>query len=66
MLTARSSDTLSFATTQVVEKRSAKAVQSSTAFFSRLQDEVKSHIKVRASDGSPGQKGVMSAKKLKL
>jgi hypothetical protein len=52
---------------QVVEKPNAKATLSSAAFFSRLQDEVRSHIKVKAAGGSLGQqKDVRSAKRLKL
>lgn len=55
------------AATQVVEKSNARAVRSSTAFFSRLQDEVKSHIKMKSSGANPDQKkNVRSAKKLKL
>lgn len=53
--------------TQVVEKANAKSVQSSTAFFNSLQEEVKSHIRRKASGAIPGQqKNVRSAKKLKL
>jgi hypothetical protein len=52
---------------QVVEKANAKSVRSSTAFFNSLQEEVKSHIRRKASGGIPGQlKNVRSAKKLKL
>ncbi|XP_021930767.1 U3 small nucleolar ribonucleoprotein protein MPP10 isoform X2 [Zootermopsis nevadensis] len=59
--------TKSSSVTQVVEKSNAKAVRSSTAFFSRLQDEVKSHIKMKSSGANPDQKkNVKSAKKLKL
>jgi hypothetical protein len=66
VLTARSLTTFSLSI-QIVEKGNANAVRSSTAFFNRLQDEVKNHIKVKASGGNPGrQKGVKSAKKLKL
>jgi hypothetical protein len=48
---------------QVVEKPNAKAVRSSAAFFSRLQDEVRSHIKMKAAGQ---EKNVRSAKRLKL
>ena len=42
-------------------------MRSSTAFFNSLQEEVRSHIKKKASGGIPGQmKNVRSAKKLKL
>jgi len=52
---------------QVVEKANAKSVRSSRAFFNSLQEEVKSHIRRKASGGIPGQpKNVRSAKKLKL
>ena len=52
---------------QVVEKANTKSVRSSTAFFNSLQEEVKSHIRRKASDSIPGQlKNVKSAKKLKL
>jgi U3 small nucleolar RNA-associated protein MPP10 len=53
--------------TQVVEKANAKSVRSSRAFFNSLQEEVKSHIRRKASGGIPDQqKNVRSAKKLKL
>jgi hypothetical protein len=52
---------------QVVEKPNAKAVRSSAAFFSHLQDEVRSHIKMKAAGSSLAQqKDVRSAKRLKL
>jgi hypothetical protein len=52
---------------QVVEKPNAKAVRSSAAFFSRLQDEVRSHIKMKAAGSGPGrQMDARSAKRLKL
>jgi hypothetical protein len=52
---------------QIAEKPNAKAVRSSAAFFSRLQDEVKNHIKMNvAGSGLGRQKAVTSAKRLKL
>ncbi|XP_033607004.1 U3 small nucleolar ribonucleoprotein protein MPP10 isoform X2 [Cryptotermes secundus] len=53
--------------TQVAEKPHAKAIRSSSAFFSRLQDEVRSHIKMKTAGSSQGQqKDVRSAKRMKL
>ncbi|KAJ4434429.1 hypothetical protein ANN_22991 [Periplaneta americana] len=53
--------------TQIIEKDNAKSVKSSAAFFNRLQDEVKSHIKRKSSTITSDQKQkIKSAKKLKL
>ncbi|OAD53241.1 U3 small nucleolar ribonucleoprotein MPP10 [Eufriesea mexicana] len=50
-----------------MDETSFKAPKSSTAFFSQLQDEVKSHIKAKTdNDSKKKQKNVLSAMKLKL
>jgi hypothetical protein len=52
---------------QIVEKPDAKAVRTSAVFFSRLQNEVNSHIKMKAADSSlVRQKNIRSVKRLKL
>ncbi|XP_023707400.1 U3 small nucleolar ribonucleoprotein protein MPP10 [Cryptotermes secundus] len=53
--------------TQVAQKTHAKAMRSSSAFFSRLQDEVRSHIKMKTAGSSQSQqKDVRSAMRTKL
>lgn len=50
-----------------MDESSFKAPKTSTAFFTQLQDEVKSHIKAKINtDTKKKQKNVLSAKKLKL
>ncbi|XP_016905757.2 U3 small nucleolar ribonucleoprotein protein MPP10 [Apis cerana] len=50
-----------------MDESSFKAPKTSTAFFTQLQDEVKSHIKAKINtDTKKKQKNTLSAKKLKL
>lgn len=50
-----------------MDESSFKVPKTSTAFFTQLQDEVKSHIKAKINtDTKKKQKNVLSAKKLKL
>lgn len=50
----------------MVDSGDTKAVKSSTAFFNKLQDEVKATIKRKTSGESTKKKSEHSAKKLKL
>lgn len=50
-----------------MDESSFKAPKTSTAFFTQLQDEVKSHIKAKINtDTKKKQKNVLSAKKIKI
>lgn len=52
---------------QIDESFGSKSVKSSTAFFTHLQDEVKSQIKAKAAEKRKNTKAnVLSAKKIKL